>query len=221
MLIAQISDLHITPVGLRAYQQVDTAAALTRCIKELNRFLPRPHFVVISGDLVDAPSKEAYDHLLELLSPLAIPFAAVPGNHDDRDLMRAALPDGYARPIGALHSLHTIGDVDVVLVDSTTPGRNYGTLDAESLAWLEGVLATSPSRPALVFMHHPPFVTGISHMDVQNLRNADDLADTLRRHRRAPTAILHHRTAGLPSACLDCRRRLRRRGHAPGSDRRF
>ena len=192
MLIAQISDLHITPVGLRAYQQVDTAAALTRCIKELNRFSPRPHFVVISGDLVDAPSKEAYDHLLELLSPLAIPFAAVPGNHDDRDLMRAALPDGYARPSGALHSLHTIGDVDVVLVDSTTPGRNYGTLDAESLAWLEGVLATSPSRPALVFMHHPPFVTGISHMDVQNLRNADDLADTLRRHRRARLVAAGH-----------------------------
>ena len=192
MLIAQISDLHIKPVGLRAYQQVDTAAALTRCIKELNRFLPRPHFVVISGDLVDAPSKEAYDHLLALLSPLEIPFAAVPGNHDDRDLMRAALPDGYARPSGALHSLRMIGDVDVVLVDSTNPGRNYGTLDAESLAWLEGVLAASPSRPALVFMHHPPFVTGISHMDVQNLRNADDLADTLHRHRRARLVAAGH-----------------------------
>ena len=49
-LIAQISDLHIKPVGLRAYRQVDTAAALARCIKELNRFLPRPDFVVISGD---------------------------------------------------------------------------------------------------------------------------------------------------------------------------
>ena len=43
-LIAQISDLHIKPVGLRAYRQVDTAAALARCIKELNRFLPRPDF---------------------------------------------------------------------------------------------------------------------------------------------------------------------------------
>jgi 3',5'-cyclic AMP phosphodiesterase CpdA len=56
--------------------------------KELNRFLPRPDFVIISGDLVDPPSKEAYDHLLALLSSLEIPFAAVPGNHDDPDLMR-------------------------------------------------------------------------------------------------------------------------------------
>ena len=191
-LIAQISDLHIKPVGQRAYQRVDTAAASARCIKELNRFLPRPDFVVISGDLVDAPSKEAYDHLLALLSPLESPVAAVPGNHDDRDLMRAALPDGYAWPSGALHSLCAIGDVDVVLVDSTSPGRDYGTLDADSLVWLEGVLAASPSRPALVFMHHPPFVTGISHMDVQNLRDAGDLAAILRRHPRVRLLAAGH-----------------------------
>ena len=191
-LIAQISDLHIKPVGLRAYRQVDTAAALARCIKELNRFLPRPDFVVISGDLVDAPSKEAYDHLLALLSPLEIPFAAVPGNHDDRALMRAALPDGYARPSGALHSLRAIGHVDVILLDSTTPGRDYGTLGAESLAWLERVLAASPSRPALLFMHHPPFVTGIRHMDVQNLRDAGELAAVVRRHPRVRLVAAGH-----------------------------
>ena len=192
MLIAQISDLHIKPAGQRAYRRVDTAAALARCIKELNRFVPRPDLVVISGDLVDAPSKQAYDNLVALLSPLEIPFAAVPGNHDDRDLMRAALPGGYARPSGAMHSLRAIGDIDVVLVDSTVPGRDYGALDVESLAWLESVLAASSSRPALLFMHHPPFATGIGHMDVQNLRNAGDLAAILRRHSRVRLVAAGH-----------------------------
>jgi 3',5'-cyclic-AMP phosphodiesterase len=192
MLIAQISDLHIKPAGQRAYRRVDTAAALARCIKELNRFVPRPDFVVISGDLVDAPSKQAYDNLVALLSPLAIPFAAVPGNHDDRDLMRAALPGGYASASGAMHSLRTVRDVDVVLLDSTTPGRDYGTLDVESLAWLESVLAASSSRAALLFMHHPPFATGIGHMDVQNLRNAGDLAAILRRHSRVRLVAAGH-----------------------------
>ena len=45
-------------------------------------------------------------------------------------------------------------------------------------------LATAPERPALLFMHHPPFVTGIGHMDVQNLRNADQLASILQKHQR-------------------------------------
>jgi 3',5'-cyclic-AMP phosphodiesterase len=192
VLIAQISDLHIKPVGMRAYQRVDTAAALARCVKELNRLAPRPDLVVISGDLVDVPSPTAYEHLIQLLAPLEIAFAAVPGNHDDRDLMRAALPDSYVRESGALNALRPIGDVDVVLIDSVTPGRDYGTLERETLAWLETVLAAAPTRPALLFMHHPPFATGIAHMDVQNLRNAAELAAILQRHRRARLIAAGH-----------------------------
>jgi 3',5'-cyclic AMP phosphodiesterase CpdA len=192
VVIAQISDLHVKPAGMLAYQRVDTAAALARCVKELNRFAPRPDLVVISGDLVDAPSPSAYEHLAHLLSPFEIPFVAVPGNHDDRDLMRAALPDGYVRQSGALNSLRTIGDVDVVLIDSVTPGRDYGTLERETLAWLETVLAAAPARPALLFMHHPPFATGIEHMDVQNLRNAAELAAIVQRHRRARLVAAGH-----------------------------
>jgi 3',5'-cyclic AMP phosphodiesterase CpdA len=135
VFIAQISDLHVKPVGTRAYQRVDTAAALARCVKELNRFAPRPDIVVISGDLVDAPSQSAYDHLVQLL---------------------------------------------------------YGTLDADALAWLEAALAASPTRAALLFLHHPPFITGIGHMDVQSLRNAGDLAAILRRHRRARLVAAGH-----------------------------
>jgi 3',5'-cyclic-AMP phosphodiesterase len=191
-LIAQISDLHVKPMGVLAYRRVDTAAAFARCIKELNRFTPRPDLVVISGDLVDSPSKEAYDHFIRLLTPLELPFAAIPGNHDDRDLMRAALPQPYASLRGALHSVREVGGVDVVLVDSVTPGENYGTLDADGLAWLETVLSASTTRPALLFLHHPPFATGIAHMDAQNLRNAGDLAAILRRHRRARLIAAGH-----------------------------
>jgi 3',5'-cyclic-AMP phosphodiesterase len=192
VLIAQISDLHIKPVGLRAYQQVDTAEALARCVVELNRLVPRPDLVVISGDLVDVPSKAAYDHLLQLLAELEIPFAAIPGNHDDRDLMRAALPDDCTRGTGPLHATRTVRDVDVILMDSTTPGQNYGMFEPESLAWLEMKLKAAPTRPALLFLHHPPFVTGIHHMDVQNLRNAGELAPILLRHRRTRLVAAGH-----------------------------
>ena len=36
----------------------------------------------------------------------------------------------------------------------------------------EATLASAPERPALVFLHHPPFKAGIWHMDRQNLLNA-------------------------------------------------
>jgi 3',5'-cyclic-AMP phosphodiesterase len=185
ILVAQISDLHIKRPGELAYRRVDTAAALKRCTDELNRLSPRPDMVVISGDLADTPTAEEYAHLQTLLAPLQIPFVAIPGNHDDRTLMRAALPQNGAFAQGAINLLRAVGGLDVLLIDSSTPGTNYGTLDAATLQWLDATLAASTTRPALLFLHHPPFVTGIAHMDVQNLRNADALADLLRRHPRA------------------------------------
>jgi Icc protein len=193
LLIAQISDLHIKQRGELAYRRVDTAAALTRAIATLNRFTPRPDLVVISGDLVDTPLAAEYDHLKELLAPLEIPFAAIPGNHDSRELMRAALPGlGYAQSSGALHSVRKVGEADIVLLDSTVPGAAHGDLDSASLEWLDTILGASTTRPALLFLHHPPFVTGITHMDVQNLRNAADLAVLIRKHPRARLVAAGH-----------------------------
>ena len=193
LLIAQISDLHIKRPCALAYGQVDTAAALTRCVAALNRFRPRPELVVISGDLADTPEAEEYEHLKRLLAPLEIDFAAVPGNHDSRELMRAALPEGgYAQPSGALNSLHAVGPLDLVLLDSSVAGKPHGELDGTTLAWLDATLARSSTRPVLIFLHHPPFVTGIRHMDVQNLRNAAAFGEILRRHPRARLVAAGH-----------------------------
>jgi len=193
LLIAQISDLHIKPPGILAYGQVDTAAALARAVAALNRFAPRPDFVAISGDLVDTPRSDEYDHLRKLLAPLQIPFAAVPGNHDDRAMLRGAFADQpYAAPRGALNITRAVGELDLMLLDSTVPGAPHGTLDPETLRWLDATLAASSTRPALLFLHHPPFVAGITHMDVQNLRNAADLGAILQRHPRARLVAAGH-----------------------------
>lgn len=193
ILIAQISDLHIKRPGELAYGQVDTAAALKRCVVELNRLNPRPQLVVISGDLADTPSAEEYAHLKSLLAPLEIPFVAVPGNHDDRAMMRAALPDrDYARAEGPLDSVHQVGAIDAVLLDSSTPKKPYGTLEDATLDWLDTTLGASKTRPALVVLHHPPFITGINHMDVQNLHNAKALAEIVKRHPRVRLIAAGH-----------------------------
>ena len=192
ILIAQISDLHIKAPGELAYGKVDTAAALERCIATLNAFAPRPDLVVISGDLVDTPTPEEYEHLKRLLAPLQIPFIGIPGNHDSRAMMRAAFPDwNYAAP-RALDQIVNIGGLDVVLLDSSVDGKPYGTLEAATLEWLDATLAASKENPALLFLHHPPFRTGIGHMDVQNLLNADALAPIIEKHPRVQLVAAGH-----------------------------
>jgi len=205
--IAQISDLHIKAPGRLAYGRVDTAQALARCVAALNAFAPRPDFVVISGDLVDTPSSEEYEHLTRLLQALELPFAGIPGNHDSRDMMRAAFAQAsYASPTGPLDQWVELGGLDLLLLDSSVPGKPHGELDAETLEWLDQTLAGSADRPALLFLHHPPFQAGIWHMDRQNLRNAGELADIVRRHPRVQliaTGHVHRATltlfAGVPT----------------------
>jgi 3',5'-cyclic AMP phosphodiesterase CpdA len=192
VLIAQISDLHIKQPRELAYGKVDTASVLVDCINELNRFTPRPDLVVISGDLADTPTAEEYRNLRHLLAPLQIPFAAIPGNHDDRAMIRAELPREAIGAQEPMNLVRTVGELDILLLDSTVPGAAHGELDATTLAWLDAALGASATRPALLFLHHPPFVTGIGHMDVQNLRNAEALAALLRKHKRTQLVAAGH-----------------------------
>ncbi|UFZ04249.1 phosphodiesterase [Bradyrhizobium ontarionense] len=208
--IAQISDLHIKTPGRLAYRRVDTALALSRCIAELNRFEPKLDLVVISGDLADTPSSAEYEHLTDLLGELRTPFVAIPGNHDSRELMRIALPGHpYAGPSGPLNRHVQLAELDLILLDSSVPGHPHGELDPQSLDWLDAILSTGAGRPALLFLHHPPFAAGIWHMDRQNLRNADDLAAIVARHPRVQLIGCGHvhraaltRFAGIP--CTIC-----------------
>jgi 3',5'-cyclic-AMP phosphodiesterase len=125
--IAQISDLHIKPPGALAYGRVDTARALQRCVAALNEFTPKPDLVVISGDLADTPAPEEYDHLKRLLTPLGLPFVGIPGNHDSRELMRAAFPNAaYAFSSGPLNQKVEAGGLDLILLDSSVPRNPHG-----------------------------------------------------------------------------------------------
>ena len=191
--IAQVSDLHIKRPGALAYGRVDTAKALERCVAALNEFTPAPDFVVISGDLADTPTAEEYDHLKPLLAPLKLPFASIPGNHDSREMMRAAFPAlNYAQSSGPLDQRIEIAGLDLLLLDSSVPGEPHGQLDPATLEWLDATLASSPQRPAFLFLHHPPFRAGILHMDRQNLFNADALALIVRRHPRVRLVATGH-----------------------------
>jgi 3',5'-cyclic AMP phosphodiesterase CpdA len=193
VLIAQISDLHIKAPGALAYGRVDTAKALERCVAALNALDPAPDLVVISGDLADTPTTGEYGHLARLLQPLKWPYAAVPGNHDSRELMRAAFPRAsYAVPSGPLDQRIEVRGLELLLLDSSVHGKPHGELGQVTLQWLDATLAASTDRPALLFLHHPPFLTGIWHMDRQNLQNAADFAAVVRRHPRVQLIACGH-----------------------------
>lgn len=161
VLIAQITDTHITAHGRQARYLADALAWI-------GALQPRPAAVVLSGDTVDDGRREQYTILRDLLAASAVPVYAVPGNHDWREPLREVLPDAHF-PGAAGQRLNfsvDLGAIRLVGVDTSDFRRPGGYLDAAGLAWLDARLGEAPERPTLVFMHHPPFRTGVNAADM-------------------------------------------------------
>lgn len=192
--IAQLSDLHIKAGGKLSYRRVDTLSALQRAVAALNQLSPRPDVVVITGDLVDFGRMEEYATLKQALAGLLMPFYLLPGNHDERHALRAAFADhDYLRQQPEFVQW-VIDDYPVRLIglDSTVPGQPHGELCQPRLDWLDATLRQQPQRPAVVMLHHPPFDSGIGHMDRQQLSNGDALARVIERHPQVERVLCGH-----------------------------
>ena len=170
--LVQLSDLH-----LRAGEDgTGPAQRLQHAVRLVAALQPRPHALLLSGDLVDAPSSAAYEQAHELLAVLGVQMHAIPGNHDDRDLLRARFGPSPA-PAGAPVRLAVdCGPLRLVGCDSTSPGEDAGTLDGEQMAWLDQTLGQQPETPTLLAMHHPPVLTGVHVMDAIALAAEDRVA---------------------------------------------
>lgn len=200
MLIAQLSDTHIKPEGRLAYGQVDTTACLRQALARLHTLPQRPDVLLITGDLVDAGSPEEYDRLHGLLRQglqgLDLPCLLVPGNHDSTAAMRQAFADQPgARAPGAWWQFavrHEGWPLRIVGLDTVLPGDSGGLLCETRLQWLHDTLAAEPDTPVLLALHHPPFDTGIGHMDDIGLQGREGLAQVLARHPQVQLVVCGH-----------------------------
>jgi 3',5'-cyclic AMP phosphodiesterase CpdA len=174
--VAQISDLHVVEPGRLLADAIDTADYARRAVEHLNRLDPQPDAVLITGDLVDGGSTAEYENLRALLTPLQAPLWLLPGNHDDRDALRAVFGDRVALGEGPYVQFVIDGAVRVIGLDSSRPPEPGGRLEREQLTWLDETLSATPAgTPVIVALHHPPFATGIGHMDAMGLA-VDDAA---------------------------------------------
>ncbi|MGQ4600311.1 metallophosphoesterase [Nocardia sp. R6R-6] len=148
ILVAQVSDTHFD-LGTR---NVERAQRVLAFLADLRR---RPDVILVTGDITDSGKYEQYAEA-KLAFETEIPLYAIPGNHDDREGFRTALL-GEPTSGGPINRVHRIGDLTIVLLDSSVPGAAGGRLCDETYDWLRDVLAASPTaKPILLALHHPP-----------------------------------------------------------------
>lgn len=168
LLLLQLSDTHIGAdwgVG-------DPIAGLRATVTAVLALPQAPDAVLVSGDLVENKSDEEYALFLELLAPLGAPLHVLPGNHDDRGMLRRVfdLPGYGDEPVQYAADL---GSLRLLALDSTRPGEDAGACDAQRVDWLDAELGAHPDTPTLIAMHHPPLHTGIPALDAIGLPAAD------------------------------------------------
>ncbi|HMN70514.1 MAG TPA: phosphodiesterase [Rhodoblastus sp.] len=195
MLIAQITDLHLRPRGLAAYRVSETNMFAERAFDALAALRPAPDVVLITGDLTDCGLSEEYEMLTGLLTRLPMPVFAVPGNHDRRETMRKVVGPRMPQLSDPDFIHYVIDDYPLRLIglDTIIPGRSAGALCARRLDFLERSLKAAPDRPTLIFMHHPPFATGVDHMDaIRLLDGAEEFSEILTRHPQVRNVLCGH-----------------------------
>ena len=163
MLIAQMTDIHIgfdPDEKPEEYNRVRFRATLARILEGPNR----PDMLVLSGDITDNGDLDSFEKTAALLAECPFPVWPMVGNHDTREALVAAFPQ--VRLEGEfLHYAVEAEGMRILLLDTLESGRHGGAFCQARAAWLTAQVDAAPDTPTLIFMHHPPVVSGIEWMD--------------------------------------------------------
>lgn len=199
--IIQISDTHIVPEGELLHDRVDTAANLTAALDAVEKLATAPDAVLLSGDLTDTAAPAAYQRLRAIVESFGertgIPVLYAMGNHDERAAFRAGLLDTDG--VEPYDYTRMLGDLRLIVLDSTVPGKHHGELTDEQLSWLSEELSTSAPSGTVLALHHPPMDSPIPLMSEFAFHGADRLAEVLRGSdvRIVVSGHAHYPSAGL------------------------
>ncbi|MBT6220561.1 MAG: phosphodiesterase [Rhodospirillaceae bacterium] len=209
MILAQISDLHLRTDGNILKNSLFGSPLIDSCIEHINGLRPHPDVVLATGDLVNTPSDQDYEALRTALDELSVPVYVIPGNHDGREELRETFSDwGYLPEGPFLHYTVEHYPLRLIGLDTLAPGKIGGEMCSERLSWLDQKLSEEPGRPTLIFMHPPPFETGIGKMDAHGFEGVEELEQIVSRHSQIEWIAcghlhrpIHARFGGTVASC--------------------
>ena len=167
ILIAQVTDCHLPADPQQEYRGINPYENLRVMLQKVR--LLNPDLLLASGDLSEDGSRASYEALQKYFKSLGIPVLALPGNHDDANLLAEAFPGS---PINRI-SVSEHGPWQIIRLNSCLPGRPEGRLSEEALKELESFLENHKQRPKLIAVHHQPVTVGSPWIDKYRLFNPE------------------------------------------------
>ncbi|WP_239017275.1 3',5'-cyclic-AMP phosphodiesterase [Seongchinamella sediminis] len=167
--LLQLTDTHLCAEAGGTLLDMDTDRSLQLVIDRALRERGTPDVLLCTGDLSDGGFRSAYQRLEGYLQKIAAPSFWLPGNHDDRAEMLAAVSDKVCLP-GEIRA----GQWQLIMLDSQIPGEVGGRLGETELQRLAAALEAGrqDGLHALVCLHHQPVAVGSAWIDQQMVADA-------------------------------------------------
>ena len=205
----QFTDLHLCASPEARLKDVNTDASFSAVVAAALS-AARPDALLLTGDLTQDGSAEAYERLAGRLIPHALPAWCIPGNHDQPDALRA----GLAGPLFRHDRLADFGPWRLLFLNTHDGDRGGGRLGDTELAAVREVLAEPGPEHVLIVLHHHPVRIGSWLDDSAALDDADAFWDAVGESPRLRGALFGHvhqevdtrrgavRVLGTPSTCF-------------------
>jgi len=174
MRILQLTDLHVFSEPGSRLKGIPTRECLQDVVDHiLANEQPFDH-VVVTGDHTHDELSASYQAVRDILSPFLDRLWQVPGNHDDRTVLRAEFSDRVTG--GADERVNfqfTCGEWLCLGLDTHQPGQVSGIIDEDQIEWLTAQLAASSATRVALFCHHPPVDIHSVWMDAIGLQQRE------------------------------------------------
>ncbi|MBR9652982.1 phosphodiesterase [Thalassovita aquimarina] len=135
-------------------------------------------FVIVTGDMTHWGDADAYVAFAREIHRLPMPVHLMVGNHDDGAAFTGAFPHAPRDRNGFVQYAFDTPHHRAIYLDTKMPGTHAGGYCAARREWLAAQLAEA-DRPVLLFMHHPPFQTGIKSMDSIMMLDSEPFHETV------------------------------------------
>ena len=193
--IIQLTDLHLLSDAEACVRELPTWRTLKQVLDRLRQQEQQDYFLVITGDLAQDGERAAYERLEGWLQEWHDRCVVVPGNHDDRSLLREVLTLPFLSsqddPDAICFSLQ-VGDWRLIGLDTQVPGAVHGTLSERQRKWLQGELEQHTQQPTILFTHHPPFSVASSWADGIGLTNGEPFWQSISAHPQVRAVVSGH-----------------------------
>jgi len=187
--VVQLTDTHLLAEPDGVMLGIPLRDSLRRVVEAIRQAdSAPPDLALVTGDLSQDGSPASYEAVGRLLAPLGVPCYGLPGNHDAKPALHAALAQPPFRP----HCVFEAGGWRFVLLDSAVPGAVHGAFSEASLDALDATLSARPEVPTLVALHHGPFPVGAAWLDPINLRDPEGFRQVIAQHSHVQLVLFGH-----------------------------